>query len=305
MEKEPSFLSAFPCETRYDTTRGIRYFQDAFIGDYGITDKAAARLEESISIRRTVAWEIVRLRIQRAVNGLVICDDDEPRLENLTRQTIDELLISAPKNAEEMIEQSLLNLSSDLVHPSERAKNADNAWAVYAFNNSSRRYMLEQLQTLGYLSSDPSQVYRIEAKGWEKVSALRRAGATERKQAFVAMWFSTESDAIYRDGIAPALAELSMTPVRIDQREHNNKICDEIIAEIKRSKFVIADFTGNRGGVYYEAGYAHGLGKPVIWTVRVDHLSDVHFDTRQYNHITYSNAMELKERLFNRIRATI
>ena len=33
-------------------------------------------------------------------------------------------------------------------------------------------------------------------------------------------------------------------------------IPSEIISEIKRSKFMIADLTGYRGGVYYEAGFA-------------------------------------------------
>ena len=57
--------------------------------------------------------------------------------------------------------------------------------------------------------------------------------------------------------------------VRIDEKEHTNKIDDEIIAEIRRSRFVVADFTqgkdGARGGVYYEAGFAHGLGIEVIF----------------------------------------
>ena len=35
---------------------------------------------------------------------------------------------------------------------------------------------------------------------------------------------------------------------------------DRIIAQIRASKFVVADFTRNRGGVYYEAGFALGLG---------------------------------------------
>ena len=95
--------------------------------------------------------------------------------------------------------------------------------------------------------------------------------------------------------------------LRIDNKEHNDKICDEIIAEIRRSKFVVADFTENRGGVYFEAGFALGLGIPVIWTVQQDFLKKegVHFDTRQYNHIAYKTGDELRSRLNNRIRATI
>lgn len=98
-------------------------------------------------------------------------------------------------------------------------------------------------------------------------------------------------------------------PLRIDQKEHVNKIDDEIVLEIRRSKFLIADFTcerGNpRGGVYFEAGLAFGLGKPVIWTVRADLIDDVHFDTRQYNHITWSEPAGLRDALRKRIGAVI
>ncbi len=60
-----------------------------------------------------------------------------------------------------------------------------------------------------------------------------------------------------------------------------------------------------RGGVYYEAGFAQGLGIPVIWTVKADHIDHVHFDTRQFNHITWTDAADLREKLKNRIGAVL
>ncbi|HZU50969.1 MAG TPA: hypothetical protein VE968_03750 [Sphingomicrobium sp.] len=112
-----------------------------------------------------------------------------------------------------------------------------------------------------------------------------------------------------RKGIEPAIREAGYEPLRIDRKEHLNKIDDEIIAEIRRSRFLVADFThgdtGARGGVYYEAGFAHGLNIPVIFTCRADAIDKVHFDTRQYNHITWATPDELKERLAKRITATL
>ena len=97
--------------------------------------------------------------------------------------------------------------------------------------------------------------------------------------------------------------------MRIDRKEHVNKIDDEIVAEIRRARFVVADFThgdtGARGGVYYEAGFAHGLDIPVIFTCRKDRLDDVHFDTRQYNHIVWETPEELQDRLAKRIAAVL
>ncbi len=80
---------------------------------------------------------------------------------------------------------------------------------------------------------------------------------------------------------------------------------DAIIAEIRKSLFMVADFTENRGGVYFEAGYAQGLGIPVIWTCRHDHKDRLHFDTRQYNHILWTDEIDLFEQLRRRIEATI
>lgn len=128
-------------------------------------------------------------------------------------------------------------------------------------------------------------------------------------QAFVAMWFDDSMNEAYEKGIWPAITDAGYKAVRIDQKDHNNKIDDEIIAEIRRSRFLIADFTqgdtGARGGVYYEAGFAHGLNMPVIFTCRKDALGKVHFDTRQYNHIVWETPEELRDSLAKRISATI
>ncbi|MBI3048828.1 MAG: hypothetical protein HYY76_11035 [Acidobacteria bacterium] len=119
------------------------------------------------------------------------------------------------------------------------------------------------------------------------------------------MSFSDELEPAWQNGIRPALEETGYQPIRIDKVEHNEKICDRILAEIRRSGIVVADFTGNRGGVYFEAGFAMGLGLPVIWSVRNDELGKVHFDTRQYNHITWTDPEELRKKLANRIGAIL
>jgi len=107
------------------------------------------------------------------------------------------------------------------------------------------------------------------------------------KVGVVAMWFDQELNKIYYDHIITAINDTGYKPIRIDGKEHINKICDEIIAEIRKSRFIIADFTGQRGGVYYEARFAHGLGIPIIWTCRKDGIDKLHFDIRQYNCILW------------------
>jgi nucleoside 2-deoxyribosyltransferase len=141
-------------------------------------------------------------------------------------------------------------------------------------------------------------------KFWEIEENLQKTEAGN-KRAFVAMWFDSTMKDFYEKGIKPAVEEAGYTAVRVDLKEFNNKICDEIIAEIKRCKFLISDFSGQRGGVYFEAGFAKGLGRPTIFTVKKEDVKKLHFDTRQYNHIVYDSPEDLHKKLYNRICATI
>jgi nucleoside 2-deoxyribosyltransferase len=144
--------------------------------------------------------------------------------------------------------------------------------------------------------------------GWSRIEELSQP-QTDSSQAFVAMWFHDSTTEAYVKGIAPAVIATGYKPVRIDSKEHNNKIDDEIIAEIRRSRFLVADFTcepkNARGGVYYESGFAQGLGIPVIWTCKDTSIDDLHFDTRQYAHIVWKDPADLFVKLKNRIGATI
>lgn len=132
-------------------------------------------------------------------------------------------------------------------------------------------------------------------------------------QVFVAMWFDPSMKDAFDQGIEPAIRAAGYNPYRVDRAEYIGKIDDQIIAEIRRSKFLVTDFThgedGVRGGVYYEAGFAHGLNLPVIFMCRKDRVDAnpnyLHFDTNHYNHILWTDAADLKEKLKNRIGAVI
>jgi DNA-binding PadR family transcriptional regulator len=128
---------------------------------------------------------------------------------------------------------------------------------------------------------------RPTAAGWQELDNLNRP-RTDSAQAFVAMWFNELTSEAYTNGIEPALNATGYKAIRIDKKEHNNKIDDEILAEIRRSRFLIADFTCEpknvRGGVYYEAGFAQGLGIPVIWTCRETSLARLELKCDAFAH---------------------
>lgn len=75
--------------------------------------------------------------------------------------------------------------------------------------------------------------------------------------------------------------------------------------QIRKSRFLVADFTEQKHGVYFEAGFALGLGRNVIWTCRKNDMKNLHFDIRQYNCIDWQNESELSARLKLRIEAIL
>jgi hypothetical protein len=124
------------------------------------------------------------------------------------------------------------------------------------------------------------------------------------------MWFNKATEEPYTNGLYKAIYDSGYDARRVDQQHHHlNKVDDEIIAEIRRSRFLVADFTcepGNvRGGVYFEAGFASGLGIPIIWTCKNTSMGDLHFDTRQYPHIEWNDSTDLYTKLKARIGALI
>ena len=181
---------------------------------------------------------------------------------------------------------------------------------AFCQNSDELRFYISHLMDLGLVKCGhaPAQSYelKITPKGWVKIEQMTKPNM-ESKQAFVAMWFNDEVKDAFTKGIALLEEDTGFSMMRVDMQEYNDKICERIIAEIKKSRFLIVDVTGHRHAVYFEAGYAMGMGLPVIWTCREDHKPDCHkiFDTRQYNHIFWKTPDELREKLRDRILATI
>lgn len=203
---------------------------------------------------------------------------------------------------------------------------------LYGFsshNSTLKAYIMDILnrEYISYSGSsfESSVDIYLTLKGHQYIESLGHQ-LSDSDQIFVAMWFNETTKQLYEHAIKPAIEQAGYKVMRIDDKSHNEKICDEIIAEIRKSKALVADMTcglakpeswskedivgAPRGGVFYEAGFAHGLGIPVIWTVNQE-IADIenvsHFDVRQYNQIrwTEENLEGAKKEILNRIEATL
>lgn len=184
------------------------------------------------------------------------------------------------------------------------------AWAQ---NENEFKYYLKSLMDRGLLEIanagkgslfDALYPMVITAEGWEHLEK-DDSNLASKTQAFVAMSFDKDLFSAYKNAIEPAIEATGYRPYRVDSAPYLDRIDAKIIAEIRNSRFIVADVTQQKSGVYYEAGFAYGLGLPVIWCVRHDDLKNVHFDTRQYNHIVWESEPELREKLEDFILATI
>ena len=175
----------------------------------------------------------------------------------------------------------------------------------YSQDTHEVRYLMQLLVEMERVRAvSDGGIYQVLPSGYVAASELA-SEIGDSDKGFVAMSFSPDLDVIYQNGLQIGILNAGYEPVRVDQLEHTNRIDDEIIARIKGARFVVADFTDHRSGVYFEAGFALGLGLPVIWTCRDDDMSRLHFDIRQYNTINWKTADELASRLRFRIEAVV
>ena len=147
------------------------------------------------------------------------------------------------------------------------------------------RGLLEPLKK-GSFPESPNFV-TVSTDGWNAYEEYKRNSVNSR-QTFVAMSFSEAMEPLYDDVIKPAIEAAGYYPCRVDKEIHGETIDAKIIAEIRKSHFLFADVTEQNRGVYFEAGFAKGIGIPVIWSVCEDEIGNVHFDTRQFRHILWS-----------------
>jgi nucleoside 2-deoxyribosyltransferase len=167
----------------------------------------------------------------------------------------------------------------------------------------SLQFLVQHACDADFVKSTGSSQYQVTFGGWQYIE---RTGLSSQAPAsvFVAMSFDDAMDPAYLEGIKPAVEQdCGFVCVNLKHKIHNDDITDRMLAEIRRCQILVADFTQQKHGVYYEAGFALALGKEVIWCVRKDEMNKVHFDTNHRAHITWETPDDLRTRLAAFIQA--
>jgi nucleoside 2-deoxyribosyltransferase len=212
-----------------------------------------------------------------------------------------------PKNVAQRINRATLNIGRLSKHLGQVIDFEPKDFPLlFALNAQEFHFMLKYHAENGLVEDIAVRRLTLTPAGWARVLELRELNRVhDATTAFVAMSFGPELSTIYTTAIAPAIEEAGYKAIRVDMKEFTGDIMDEIISEIRKARFVVADLTEQKNGVYFEAGFALGLDLPVVWTCREDEVANLHFDTRQYNYIVWKDAEALRQKLRHRIGAVI
>jgi hypothetical protein len=154
------------------------------------------------------------------------------------------------------------------------------------------------------IGNSDSRECSLTIPGWQHLEpSLQKGGIPGR--CFVVMSFDDSLNPAYMDGIKPAVEECGYKPVFMKEVSTNKGISDRILAEVRQAEFLVCDFTGHRNGCYFEAGFAHGLGREVIYMCRDTDFGSLHFDIKHLGHIKWSEPADLRGKLRDSIRANI
>lgn len=103
------------------------------------------------------------------------------------------------------------------------------------------------------------------------------------------------------DAIKEVCQKCGLNAERIDEKQANERITDRILESIQKAEYVIVDLTESRPNVFYEAGYAQGIGKLPIYIAKKN--THIEFDLKDYPVIFFDSYRDLKSGLETRLRS--
>lgn len=237
-------------------------------------------------------------------------------LNSYTAEAILQNPLPRPREQADLLIQWLALNSPGPGEPRELKYDLQGA-VVGARSHAGFSMLIEHLKDVGlitglhetYLSGESVAHVALTFSGWDYYESLRLGGATYRK-AFMAMKFGDPTlNALLNQVLKPAAKRAGFDLFKLDDRPIAGLIDDRMRVEIRASDFVVADLTHDNLGAYWEAGYAEGLGKPVIYTCERSkfEVTRTHFDTNHHLTIVWDAAAldEAGQQLVATIRATL
>ena len=126
------------------------------------------------------------------------------------------------------------------------------------------------------------------------------------KLIFAAMPFAPQYEDVFFVAMSHAAEQVGAVCDRVDRREFQGNVVEEIHRLIRKSVAVIVDLSESKPNVLYEAGYAHALKKPCIHICATT-TDKLPFDVAQWKTTYYQPGQthKLRRELIQRLKAVI
>ena len=163
---------------------------------------------------------------------------------------------------------------------------------VGVVNAAAVGWILHSLKSKGLLNLGSQQgqtnLGTLTIDGWQRFEELKRAHISSRYAFFARRFNNVELDKAFEECLRPAVEATGYELRLVTQRAG---LVDAVIEdEIRRCRFLVADLSDDNAGAYWEAGFAEGLGKPVIYVCCAKKdgvLKETHFDANHRNTVRW------------------
>lgn len=295
---------------KHPSGRNVTHFSCPRCGQFTLTNSLLASLPHYLGSVPDAAANISHaLRRAQEVNSEVL----------FSTLTTEEILRRPMPRPQEQADLLVRWLANNLSGPGELVDISPKTHAgiVGAKSDSGFALILDHLFSVGLLTGQQLKTIGAQGNakatlsflGWAYYEELAKGNAVYRK-AFMAMKFGDSIlENVLSEVFKPAARIVGFDLFKLDDVPRAGLIDDRLRVEIQSSDFLIADLTHDNLGAYWEAGYAEGLGKPVIYTCERSKFEDskTHFDTNHHLTIIWDtkNLEQAGEELKATIRATL
>jgi nucleoside 2-deoxyribosyltransferase len=171
-------------------------------------------------------------------------------------------------------------------------------------DKSSYDYEWDRQKKLEEVGEDVTEEFYREAISLlesGKYTELRRSLAEKEKGN--TSFDNEEVDHNYEFVVKPCVEKIHYQIQRADEISHTRTITDVIISAINHARFVIADLTEEKPNCYYEVGYAHSIGKPVV--ILAKEGTQRHFDLAAHKWNYWAEYRDLKPKLEKELQGVL
>jgi len=290
-----------------DTSRfDVAYYVCTHCGQFGMTRQAVYVLRARLDVSQpradaAEAFAYTVRRMQMAQEWPLVDSDIAERIINTAK------LPTVQEQADNLIRW----LGETYPHSGEQAEvSFESEGPVMGVNSADGfHFVLAGLIDAGLIKASQmvhgQAVVVLTFAGWRRFQELK-IGASSGRKAFMAMQYGDPVlDRIVDESFRAAVRETGFELFRLDDEPKAGLLDDRMRVEIKSARFMIAELTHGNRGAYWEAGYADGLGKPVIYTCEESAWGErkTHFDTNHHLHVLW-NANDIAAAM-SRLKATI